>query len=69
MHQAYSVWDGNKNDPVRFSLLGTIKVKGTKRVFLFHVAIKCLHKPAEAALGHRTTEFLRMSHTQTPPLT
>lgn len=23
--------DGSKNDPMRFSLLGTIKVKGTKK--------------------------------------
>lgn len=60
--------DGSKNDPIRFSLLGTIKVKGTKRMFLFHVAMKRLHKPAEEALGPRATELLRRSHTQTPPL-
>lgn len=28
-----------KNGPTRFSLLGTIKVKGTKRMTLFYVTV------------------------------
>ena len=53
-----------QNDPIRFSLLGTMKVKGTKRMFLLYVAMEWLHKSSEAAMGSMVSELLILSLAQ-----
>ena len=53
-----------RNDPIRFSLLGTTKVQGTKRMFLLYVAMKWLLTSAEEAMGSMVSELLILSLAQ-----
>lgn len=43
--------DGSKNDPMRFSLLGTIKVKGTKKNVFVPYCYKVATKASRGGSG------------------